>query len=135
MFTPEQYHEIMEKDRQGILDLIGESPYITLLSPEKHGRYLIGTAKNDRAICLAWGGEIEGRVTMDTMEQAYEEIADAGLKLPFLFFCRICLVVSPDLFECMQIPYVFENREILPTLRTLNLRGRPRLANRNSSHI
>jgi hypothetical protein len=65
---------------------------------------------------------------MEIMEQAYEEIAHASLAVPFLFFCRTCLVISPDLFACMQIPYVFEYGEILPTLRTLNLRGRPHLA-------
>lgn len=128
MFTPEQYHAIMAKDRAGILAMIDESPYITLLPASKQGRYLIGTAKNDRAICLAWGDEVEGRVTLEIMEQAYDEIAHASLAFPFLFFCRICLVVSPDLFACMQIPYVFENGEIMPTLRTLNLRGRPRRA-------
>jgi hypothetical protein len=130
MLTPEQYHEIMDKDRAGILTLIGESRYITLLPPEKQGRYLIGTAKNDRAVCLAWGNDTQGQVTMDMMEQAYTEIAHAGLAIPFLFFCKTCLVVAPHLFECMQIPYVFEDNTILPTLRTLNLRGRPHQARR-----
>lgn len=69
MFTPEQYHEIMVKDRQGILDLIGRSPYITLLPPEKQGKYLIGTARNDRAICLAWGNDTqEGHVNLEVVK-------------------------------------------------------------------
>lgn len=130
MFESAHYHEIMEKDRPGMLALIDQSPSITLLPVEKQGAYLIGTAKNDRAICLAWGNEIEGRVTMDMLKEAYDEIADAGLTLPFLFLCRTCLVVSPHLFECVQLPYAFENNGIVSTLRTLNLRGRPRPAHR-----
>lgn len=130
MLTPEQFHEIMAKDREGIIALIGESGYITPLPPEKRGKYVIGTAKNDRAVCLAWGDEIEGRVTMEKMEEAYCEIADMGLRFPFLFFCRTCFVVSDDLFVCMQVPTVFDFQDmgILPTLRTLNLKGKPRLA-------
>jgi hypothetical protein len=86
MFTSEQYHVIMAKDRAGILAMIEESPYVTLLPESLQGRYLIGTAKNERAICMAWGDEVEGRVTMEIMEQAYAEIAHASLAIPFLFF-------------------------------------------------
>ena len=131
MYTPEQFHEIMAKDRQGILGMIEAAGYISLLPTENQGKYLIGTAANNRAICLAWGDEVEGRVTMKMLDQAYDEVINGGLTSPFLFYCRTCLVVAPHLFECMQIPYVFEMNQILPTLRTLNLRGRPRLARRN----
>lgn len=132
MYTPEQIHAIMTRDRDGILSMIEDSGYITLLPPEKRGKYLVGTAANQRAICLAWGDEVESRVTIEMMEEAYDEIAEAGLGLPFLFFGRICLVVSPDLFEFLQIPWCFERGEIWPTLRTLNLRGKPRIAQRSA---
>lgn len=130
MYTPEQIHEVMNKDRDGILAMLEDSGYITLLPPERRGTYLVGTAANNRAICLAWGNGQEGRVTLEILENAYEEIAAAGLGFPFLFFGRTCLVVSPDLFEFMQIPIVFELGEIWPTLRAFNLRGKPRLAQR-----
>lgn len=125
MFSPEQFHEIMAKDRQGMLNLINEYPQITLLPPENRGRYLIGTAKHKRAICLAWGEtKEEGHVDMDSILQAYEEIAHTGLTIPFLFYCRTTSIFSEG-FRCMQIPIVFENNALIPTLRTLNFRGLP----------
>ena len=129
MSISDPFDGIMTKKRQEIIEIIGLSPYIQIFPVEKQGKYLVGVAQHatsNRAVCLAWGNEVEGRITMDILEDACREIAEASLNAPFLFFCRTCFVVSPDLFACMQIPYVFDYQEILPTLRTMNLRGRPR---------
>ncbi len=129
MFPSEQGQNIMTNNRQEIIALIGQEPFIQILPAEQQGKYLIGIASHAtsrRAVCLAWGNELEGRLTLEMLEEACHEIAQAQLNAPCLFFCRSCLVVSPDLFACMQIPDAFESRQILSTLRTMNLQGRPR---------
>jgi hypothetical protein len=82
---------------------------ITQVSTERKSAYLFGQTQHGRAVCLAWGNNLdEGCVTLEAVRTALSEIVDAGLKIPFIFFGRRRLCREGSLFTFVQVPWCFE---------------------------
>lgn len=106
-------------ERQELIEFLCKSGYITALSVGQQGIYLFGQTENQRAVCLAWGENEKGCITLDAVHCANREILAAGLKVPFLFFGRTRLCRQGDLFTFAQVPWCFE-QQINVVLRILH---------------
>ena len=116
--TEEQRTALLVMDRQHMIEFLCATGYIIALAKDLQGVYLFGRTKNERAVCLAWGDNNDGCVTLDAMRYAYREIANAELRVPFLFFGRTSLCLQSDSFTFAQLPWCFE-RQSNPVLRIL----------------
>lgn len=123
--TEEQRAAMLAMHRQELIDFLCKTGYITALPEKQQGICLFGRTKNERAVCLAWGDNNDGCVTLDAYRDAYREIVGAGLKVPFLFFGRTSLCTQSDVFTFAQLPWCFEQRSnpVLRILQQMNMRA------------
>src|SRR6266699_3606393 len=123
--TEEQCAAMLAMNRQELIDFLCKTGYIAALPEKQQGIYLFGRTKNERAVCLAWGDNNDGCITLDAYRGAYREIVGTGLKVPFLFFGRTSLCTQSDIFTFAQLPWCFEHQSnpVLNMLRDMNLRA------------
>jgi hypothetical protein len=123
--TDQERERLLNMDRQEMIEYLCHTGYITALPPEQQGVYLFGKTDNHRAICLAWGDQNSGCVTLERVTSAYCEIGAAALNVPFLFFGRTSLCAQSDVFTFAQIPRCFEiqSNPVLRILQGMNLQG------------
>jgi len=113
-------------DRAGLIARIVEAAEgrIVMLPSEQQGRYLFGRDKVGHAMCLAWGAD--EHVEREQIDGCFDEIAAAGLCMPFLLFGATTCYGDSRSRIFMQVPWCFERgRPIVRTINGFNLRGKP----------
>lgn len=127
--TEEERVRLMSMSREEMIAFLCASGYIIELPKERQGHYLFGHTKNNRAICLIWREENNGGITHDILREAYGEIVQVGLNVPFLFFGFTSLLLQNDVFTFAQLPWCFERRSnpILRILQGMNMRANMRV--------
>jgi len=141
MYITEQERErLLNMDRQGMIEYLCFTGDIAMLPLEQQGNYLFGKTKNNRAICLAWGDQNSGCVTLERVTSAYREIGAAALNVPFLFFGWTSSCTQSDGFTFAQIPWCFERQRnpVLRILQIMDLRGNlhvPALVNQKPPNV